>query len=105
MATQRDITRSREELAIQLKKWCDLQVVLMDSAMPAILAQEPCSLEEETLFLPSDIPPSERDEFGLSKLANEEAQLWEGQAQECILQLRQVMKSISIMQDQRRKSD
>jgi hypothetical protein len=95
---------SRKELSERLKKWRDVQAIQMELIKDVVLSQRPCSLESESLFLPSHFSPSERVEYGLGHLAEEETQLREGHAWQCILQLRLAVKTISIMQGLRKKN-
>ena len=86
-----------------MEKWRNLQTDHMSSVQPAILAQLPCEIEDEPLFLPSHFSETDRLQMDLTQLAEEEAQLRKGQAYEYILQLRRVMKIISTLHGQRKK--
>jgi hypothetical protein len=76
----------------------------METAKTIILDHEPKPVEVEVLFLPSEFSVEQREKLGLGKLAELEAELWEGQASECILRLRCIMKLISGFQGERQKN-
>jgi hypothetical protein len=77
----------------------------MESVKGVVLAQKPSSVEHEELFLPSFFPSSQRSSLSLSDLADEEAELREGQLLECIMTLRSTVKSISWFHRYRREND
>jgi len=62
-------------------------------------------IENEYLYLPSDFGEPDRHQLQLTDLAQEEAMLREGHAYECILQLRQIAKLISIFHYLRQKNN
>lgn len=68
------------------------------------LGREPCEVQDEILFLPSQFSDVERKHYHLEKLAKEEAMLREGQASENILQLRFIMKTLSTFTKYKQKN-
>jgi hypothetical protein len=52
-----------------------------------IVNRLPQPLEHNELYLPSGFSEQEHQELGFVELAKLEAELWEGHASECILQL------------------
>jgi hypothetical protein len=104
LASKRDITMTQDNLGRQLEQWRDLQAQHMSEVKPIVLVQSSALLEDEQLFLPSDFSEQECHELSLMQLAVEEGQLWEGQLYECILQLRWVMKNLSVVHQLRQKN-
>jgi hypothetical protein len=77
----------------------------MGAAKATILNEQQGPLENENLFLPSSFLEEDRSRLGLSELTKMEAELWEGQASECILRLRCIMKALSAHAALRQKND
>jgi hypothetical protein len=102
-STKNEIKKLREEVHRRLEKWRDLQAIHMISVKAMVLAQPPCPVEEEILYLPSDISQVDHEDLNLTGLAAEEANLREAQAHECILQLRLTVKVVGILHRKRRK--
>jgi hypothetical protein len=69
----------------------------MGALTPSHVAQNPNTIEQELLFLPSRFSHQNRISLSLESLAAEEAQLRISNALECILQLRRVSRIISGM--------
>ncbi|KAJ7710763.1 hypothetical protein B0H17DRAFT_859068, partial [Mycena rosella] len=62
-------------------------------------------VEEERLFLPSDLTPAERIELQLGKLGTEEARWREGQAFDALRAIRSIVKTIRTLRDRKEKND
>jgi hypothetical protein len=105
VATQREIELIRSEVTNRIEKWRELQAIHMTCVKSLVLSEMPCGEEIEKLFLPSHFSAEDREQLKLTQLAVEEAKLREGQAVECIMQLRRVTKTISIMRRQKKKHD
>jgi hypothetical protein len=74
--------------------------------MPLIdLGEQECAVEDQKLYFPSDFNLSERKELGLESLASCEAKLREGDAFDCLVDIRAAVKSISAMRLRKQKSD
>ena len=74
----------------------------MTSVKEYVLAQAPCPVEEENLFIPSSFSESDRTALALSDLVRDEAVLREAHAYECVMQLRLVLKAISVLYKKRK---
>jgi hypothetical protein len=105
LASEGEITVTRNDLTRRLARWRNLQEFHMPKVRELVLSQDPSPLEEEQLFLPSHFSEQERNTFSLTALAMEESQLREGELLECIMQLRRAMKTLSIIHAQRQKND
>jgi hypothetical protein len=101
--TLNDIQRSRRTISQRLDKWRDLQSIHMPAVRAAVLSLPPSLVEDEQLFLPSHFSEEEREKLSVSALANDEGQLREGQAYECIMHLRFVVKVISTLHKKKRR--
>jgi hypothetical protein len=104
ISTKKDIKVTQDDLTKRMEKWKDLQALHMPRVKDHVLAQNPTGVDDENLFLPSYFGNTDRVQLDLTELASEEAKLREGHVYECILQLRRVMKSLSVMQKLRRKN-
>ncbi|KAJ7820663.1 hypothetical protein B0H14DRAFT_2258979, partial [Mycena olivaceomarginata] len=60
-------------------------------------------VEDEKLFLPSDLTTAERGDLGLTSLGVEEARWREGQAFDALRATRTVVKAIRALQDRKEK--
>ena len=104
LATKQDIAMTQSDIVQRLDKWRDLQAIFMPSIRSIVQAlQNSPGVENEELFLPSYFSNSDIVNYTLTTLADEELNLRDGQAYECILQLRRVMKTISAMRSLKRK--
>jgi hypothetical protein len=103
--TQQDIERVQNELTRRIKTFRKLQVIHMASITSYAQSAEFCDseIEDEMLYLPSHFTFEERAALALNHLAVEEAQLRDGQAHDCILQLRRLEKSLSAIYGLRKK--
>jgi hypothetical protein len=102
-ATEKEIALTHSEISDRIERWRDLQSTHMASVRPMVISQAPCGEELEQLFLPSHFSADERVNLDLTQLATTESKLREAQAFKCIIQLRQIMKIISVLQHQRKK--
>jgi hypothetical protein len=102
-ATARSIAELRDTLTERLDKWREVQSVHMPSIRDVVDSQGQCAAHEELLFLPSALSKDEHQGRALNVLAQMETELRKGQALDCILKLRRIMKSISSTENQRRK--
>jgi hypothetical protein len=103
--TKNDIAKLRDETHSRLLRWRTLQAEHMPMIREKIIAQLSCAIEDEKLFLPSSFVDIERDELGLSGLAEDESKLREGQACGAIVSLRFLVKMITSLQDKRKADD
>jgi hypothetical protein len=105
VATKNEIDENRYALTQRLNAWRAHQQVFMPTIFDShVLALPPCDPEEDTLFLPSDFTAPQREDLSLSKMADEEAELREGQACETILQLRNVVKHLASLRGLKAKN-
>jgi hypothetical protein len=70
-----------------------------------VLSIKPCEVEDEPLYLPSQLTHEQRLAFRLERVAALEAELRDGQALDSILQLRRLEKVLSAKQGLRKKND
>ena len=77
----------------------------MPSVKDLIHSQKACEPEQESLYLPSEFSQAERSELVITHLASEECFLREGQAYDCILQLRRAVKTLSALHSNRKKNE
>jgi hypothetical protein len=103
LATEQDIEMAQADLTLRLERWRDLQAIHMPEVNPLVLSQNSAELEDDCLFLPSHFSEEDCDRLSIKYLAEEEVNLRQAHAYDCILQLRRVMKTISALQKLRRK--
>ncbi|KAJ6626642.1 hypothetical protein B0H10DRAFT_2210934 [Mycena sp. CBHHK59/15] len=65
----------------------------------ALQAMVRCLVEDEKLYLPSDLTPAERQEFQLVALGVEEARWREGQAFDALRATRGIVKGLRALED------
>jgi hypothetical protein len=104
-STEHEISTARREVHERILKWRDLQATFMPSTQPHILSQSLCLVENETLFLPSHFSDVERENLGLLELARDEARLREGQSRGCIMSLRFIVKTVTMLQHERKANN
>ena len=86
----------RQDQRILMEKVGD-KVAIQTTAAPAI--------EDECLYLPSDLSTAERQKFDLKKLAAEEARWREGEVFDILRALQHVVKAISALRNRKTKND
>jgi hypothetical protein len=105
LATKKAIMLAKADIIERLSKWRTLQAIHMPDISQLLLATQPSEIEDEHLFLPSYFSEQDRIRYSLTHLAHEEMQLRQGQASECILQLRWIVKTLSVMHGQKIKNE
>jgi hypothetical protein len=103
IASERDIMDHRRELSRRLEKFRAHQTQYMDMLGTLAFAQQSCNVEKERLFLPSEFSTEERERLSLQTMAEEEKVLRVSQACELIVQLRSMVKHLSVLRDQKVK--
>jgi hypothetical protein len=104
MATEKEIDENRSVLLERTETWRAYQQRFMPTVIARVLSSPLRDPENETLYLPSDFTASEREELLLVKIADEEANLREGQAFDIILQLRSVVKHLAAIRGLKMKN-
>ncbi|KAJ7931951.1 hypothetical protein B0H13DRAFT_1857371 [Mycena leptocephala] len=101
-----EIASRREKLEARLGPW---QREVMPSIGDKVAAQSrmspPSQIEDEILYLPSDLTAGERRELELVSLGIEEARWREGQAFDALRATRTVVKAIRALGDRKEKHD
>ncbi|KAJ3766473.1 hypothetical protein FB446DRAFT_794081 [Lentinula raphanica] len=93
---QKDIQAQRTKLGKRLTAFRDLQSILMPHTVDLVTALPTCEVENEVLYLPSDIPRTEHKEQGLVELAEMETKLREGELYDALHSVRAATKAYSI---------
>ena len=75
----------------------------MPSVGDAVIRLPPCEVESETLFLPSDLRPSQRDALDFAILGGEERKLREGEAFDSLLLIQTAVKTVVALRDRKSK--
>ena len=101
---QNDIQKAREAVTARMESFRNLQAIHSSSVEEYILSQPPQLIEDEDLFLPSSFSEPTGQSLGLSKLAEDEAILREAQVYESIMQLRLVLKAITVLHNKRKSN-
>jgi hypothetical protein len=104
VANEKDIDESRYVLTQRLDAWRTHQHAFMPTVYSRVLALPPRTAEDDPLILPSEFTAMQRAELSLCEIANDEADLREGQACETILQLRSAVKHLSSLRTLKAKN-
>ncbi|KAJ7436964.1 hypothetical protein B0H11DRAFT_1754208 [Mycena galericulata] len=96
-----EITKRRRKLEARLGPWRSEQRAIMPMVgdKVALQATARCLVEDEKLYLPSDLTPEERQEFQLVALGFEEARWREGQAFDALRATRGIVKGLRALED------
>ncbi|KAJ7491641.1 hypothetical protein B0H11DRAFT_1911907 [Mycena galericulata] len=96
-----EITKRRRKLEARLGPWRSEQRAIMPMVgdKVALQATARCLVEDEKLYLPSDLTPAERQEFQLVALGVEEARWREGQAFDALRATRGIVKGLRALED------
>jgi hypothetical protein len=104
-----EIVKRREKLEARLAPWRREQREIMPAIGDRVASQSatspPCLVENEKLFLPSDLTAAERGELGLKSLGIEEARWREGQAFDALRGIRTIVKAIRALRDRKEKNE
>lgn len=102
MNTQHDIDEERTRIRAEILRWRREQRHIMPKVADFVLTTKNKQVEEEILYLPSDLPPLEIQSFGYSSLASEEMRLREGEAHDALRDLRATIKYKRTLNQHRR---
>ncbi|KAF7349823.1 CxC2 domain-containing protein [Mycena venus] len=104
-----EIVKRQEKLDARLVPWRREQREIMPKIGDRVASQSatspPCPVENEKLFIPSDLTAAERRELGLTSLGVEEARWREGQAFDALRGVRTVVKAIRALRDRKEKNE
>ncbi|KAF7369577.1 CxC2 domain-containing protein [Mycena venus] len=104
-----EIVKRREKLNARLVPWRRERREIMPKIGDRVGWQSatspPCPVENEKLFIPSDLTAAERRELGLTSLGVEEARWREGQAFDALRGVRTVVKAIRVLRDHKEKNE
>ncbi|KAJ3760135.1 hypothetical protein EV360DRAFT_81473 [Lentinula raphanica] len=93
---QKDIQVQRTKLAKQIAAFRDLQTTLMPHLADLVAALPTCEVENEVLYLPSDVPQAQHVDWSLVELAEIEMRLREGDLYDALHSVRAATKAFSV---------
>ncbi|KAJ7488488.1 hypothetical protein B0H11DRAFT_1912979 [Mycena galericulata] len=103
--TRKEIDKRRTKARARIARWREAQIALMPAIAELLLERAACSVEDETLFLPSDFELAKRLELNLVGWAKEEAKLREALAYDSLKSVQVVTKALVAMGDRKRKHE
>ncbi|KAJ3833683.1 hypothetical protein F5878DRAFT_546120, partial [Lentinula raphanica] len=93
---QKDIRTQRTNLSKQIAAFRDLQTLLMPRSADLVAALPTGEVENEVLYLPSDIPQAQNVDWGLVDLVEIELRLREGELYDALHSVRAAAKALSV---------
>ncbi|KAK7026078.1 hypothetical protein VNI00_015724 [Paramarasmius palmivorus] len=104
-----EITSRRRKLADRLEKFWAFRAVLIPQVLSLVQKEQKdwkvgIAIEEEKLFLPSDVPSATRVQLNMTTLGSHEASLREAQLNELVSNIKTVAGSIGTMLEFRSKN-
>ncbi|KAJ7922159.1 hypothetical protein B0H13DRAFT_1525370, partial [Mycena leptocephala] len=106
-AWRKEIASRTSKLRDQIAAFCRDQKHLMAKVGDKVAAQTALgpAIEDEKLFLPSDLTESERQKMDVVSLGTEESKWREGQAFDILRALQHIVKTISALRNRKFKND
>lgn len=107
LSRQKEIKKRTAKAQVRISVWRKIQKELMPRIGDKVAAQalQAPSVQDETLFLPSDLPELDQQQLDLAGLAAEEAKWREGQAFDHLRALQNIVKSISALRNRKTRDD
>ncbi|KAJ7659305.1 hypothetical protein DFH06DRAFT_989992, partial [Mycena polygramma] len=108
-STRKEILSRRTKLNTAISAWRQQQKAVMPKLADKVAAQAAAipvvAVEDEVLFLPSDITASERLALDAGSLGIEEVKWREGQAFDALRAIQNVVKALTALRDRKMKND
>ncbi|KAJ3816622.1 hypothetical protein F5880DRAFT_1512500, partial [Lentinula raphanica] len=99
---RKDIQVQWTKLAKQIAEFQDLQTILMPRSADLVAALPTCEVENEVLYLPSDVPQAQHVDWSLVELVEIEKRLREGELYDTLHSVRAATKAFSVTHVEKR---
>ncbi|KAJ3831778.1 hypothetical protein F5878DRAFT_647350, partial [Lentinula raphanica] len=95
-------TSYMKDYAFNTSKFQDLQTILMPRSADLVAALPTCEVENEVLYLPSDVPQAQHVDWSLVELVEIEKRLREGELYDTLHSVRAATKAFSVTHVEKR---